>query len=185
VAGTSTTTGTRIRARLARLTMIGVMVALATVVTPGTASAAGVTPSMDCYTLHADKSRTLVLAYTNSGPATRTIPLGSKNRLRPAGVDGGQPTSFAPGTTHAAFTVRVTEAELFKGVWELDGTTLSLERGVKFSPRCPADTELPADGNGIGTAVAVGGAGAVGAVVLIRFRRRLDRLSDQPAATTA
>jgi hypothetical protein len=29
--------------------------------------------------------------------------------------------------------------------------------------------------------VAVGGAGVVGAFVLIRFRRRLDRLANQPA----
>ena len=159
-----------------RLAVIGLIAGLGTLVTPGTASAAGVTPSMDCYTVHTDKTRTLVLAYTNSGPAARSIPLGSQNQLRPARVDGAQPTSFAPGTTHAAFTVRVTEAELGTAVWTLDGTQLNLQSAVGYSRRCPPGTQLPADGNGIGTAVAVGVAGVLGAFVVVRFRRRIDRL---------
>jgi hypothetical protein len=185
VAGTRTTTGSRLRARLARLAVIGVMAALATVVTPGTSSAASVTPSMDCYTVHDDRSRTLVLAYTNSEPVARVIPLSSRNQLSPSRVDGAQPTSFAPGTTHAAFTVRVTETELRTAVWTLDGTRLNLQSAVGYSPRCPAGTQLPADGNGMGTAMAFGGAGVVGACMLHRSRRRLAGPPDHSATVTA
>jgi hypothetical protein len=44
---------------------------------------------------------------------------------------------------------------------------------------------LPADGNGTGTAVALGAAGVFGAAVLYRFRRRLARLADGAAPSGA
>ena len=98
-----------------------------------------------------------------------------------------QPKTFAKGTVHGAWRVQLTYSEIFfqNARWVLNGTTLQYSNYVQYATVCPPDTVLPADGNGIGTAVAVGGAGAVGAFVLIRFRRRLDRLSNQPSVTTA
>ena len=87
---------------------------------------------------------------------------------------------------HGAWRVLLSYDEIFdqNARWVLDGTTLQYADQVQYATVCPPSTVLPADGNGIGTAVAVGGAGAVGAFVLVRFRRRLDRLADQPASVT-
>ena len=85
---------------------------------------------------------------------------------------------------HGAWTVLLSYDEIFNqgARWVLNGTTLQYSNYVQYATVCPPSTVLPADGNGIGTAVAVGGAGVVGAFVLVRFRRRLARLADQPAS---
>ena len=83
---------------------------------------------------------------------------------------------------HGAWRVLLSYDEIFnqRARWVLNGTTLQYSYYVQYAAVCPPSTVLPADGNGIGTAVAVGGSGVVGAFMLVRFRRRLDRLSDQP-----
>ena len=91
---------------------------------------------------------------------------------------GQQPKQFATGTVHGVWTVRLTHAEIFyqNARWVLNGTTLQYSYYVQYATVCPPTTQLPADGNGTGTAVALGAAGVVGAAVLVRFRRRIARL---------
>jgi hypothetical protein len=187
MAGTSTKTGSRIRARLARLAAIGVIVALSMVFTPGTASAAGtVTPIVDCYRYNNDGTFWVVVGYANTTGKQQKFDHGTANQVYPTRLQGQQPKTFAKGTVHGAWRVLLTYDEIFnqRARWILNGTTLQYSSYVQYATVCPPSTVLPADGNGIGTAVAVGGAGAVGAFVLVRFRRRLDRLSDQPATVT-
>jgi hypothetical protein len=184
VARTSTTTGPRIRARLARLAAVGVIAALSLVTLPGTASAAGaVTPIVDCYRDNGDGTFWVVLGYDNTTGSSKTYAYGTLNQVYPTRLQGQQPNTFAKGTVHGAWRAQLTYNEIFyqSARWVLNGTTIQYSQYVQYATVCPPSTVLPADGNGIGTAVAVGGAGVVGAFVLIRFRRRLDRLANQPA----
>ncbi len=185
MAGTSTTTGSRIRTRLARLAAVGMIVALPLVAVPGTASAAGtVTPIVDCYRDNGNGTFWVVVGYNNTTGSSKTYAYGSANQVYPTRLQGQQPRQFANGTVHGAWRVLLSFEEIFyqNARWVLNGTTLQYSNYVQYATVCPPSTVLPADGNGIGTAVAVGGAGAVGAVVLVRFRRRLDRLSNQAAS---
>jgi hypothetical protein len=184
VARTSTTTGSRIRARLARLAAVGVITALSVLAVPGTASAAGsVAPIVDCYRDNGDGTFWIVLGYDNTTGSSKTYAYGTANQVYPTRLQGQQPATFAKGTVHGAWRVQLTYSEIFyqNARWILNGTTLQYSQYVQYATVCPPSTVLPADGNGIGTAVAVGGAGVVGAFVLVRFRRRLDRLASQPA----
>ncbi|MGY1744131.1 hypothetical protein [Blastococcus sp. SYSU D00695] len=184
MAGTSTTTGARIRARLARLAAIGVIAALGLVSTPGTASAAGtVTPVVDCYRDNGDGTFWVVLGYKNTGDS-RNIARGASNQVYPTRLQGQQPAGFAGGTVHGAWTVKLTYQEIFaqNARWVLDGTTLQYSQYVQYATVCPPTTQLPADGNGMGTVMALGGAGVVGALLLVRSRRRADRAAAGTAA---
>jgi hypothetical protein len=187
VAGTSTTTGSRIRTRLAQFAAAGMIAALPLVAVPGTASAAGtVAPIVDCYRDNGNGTMWVVVGYNNTTGSSKTYAYGSANQVYPTRLQGQQPKTFAKGTVHGAWRVLLSYDEIFnqRARWVLNGTTLTYSSYVQYATVCPPSTVLPADGNGIGTAVAVGGAGAVGAFVLVRFRRRLDRLSDQPATVT-
>ena len=178
MAGTSTTTGSRIRARFARLAAIGVIAALSTIFTPGTASAApDVTPIVDCYRDNGDGTFWVVLGYQGPLNGQKTYAYGTANQVYPTRLQGQQPKTFSAGTVHGAWTVKLTYAEIFQqnARWVLNGTTLQYSYYVQYATVCPPTTQLPADGNGTGTAVALGAAGAVGAAVLYRFRRRLNR----------
>ena len=187
MARTSTTTGSRIRARLARLAAVTMIAALPLVAVPGTASAAGtVTPIVDCYRDNGDGTFWVVIGYNNTTGSPKTYAYGTANQVYPTRLQGQQPKQFATGTVHGAWRVLLSYNEIFyqNARWVLNGQTLQYSHYVQYATVCPPSTVLPADGNGIGTAVAVGGAGAVGAVVLVRFRRRLERLSNQPATVT-
>jgi hypothetical protein len=187
VARTSTTTGSRLRARLARLAAVGMIAVLPLVAVPGTASAAGsVVPNVDCYRDNGNGTFWVVLGYDNTTGSSKTYAYGTANQVYPTRLQGQQPKTFAKGTVHGAWRVLLSFDEIFyqNARWVLNGQTLQYSNYVQYATVCPPSTVLPADGNGIGTAVAVGGAGAVGAVVLVRFRRRLDRLSNQPATVT-
>jgi hypothetical protein len=187
VARTSTTTGSRIRVSAARLAVIGVIAVLTTIFTPGTASAAGtVKPIVDCYRYNNDGTFWVVVGYENTTGGQKTFAYGTANQVYPSRLHGQQPKQFANGTVHGAWRVLLTYDEIFNqnARWILNGTTLQYSYYVQYATVCPPSTVLPADGNGIGTAVAVGGAGAVGAFVLVRFRRRLDRLANQSASVT-
>jgi hypothetical protein len=188
MAGTSTTTGSRFRVRIARLAAIGMIAALATVFTPGTASAAGdVTPIVDCYRDNGDGTFWVVLGYQGPANGQKKYDYGTTNQVYPTRLQGQQPKQFAAGTVHGAWTVKLTYAEIFQqnARWILNGTTLQYSYYVQYATVCPPTTVLPADGNGTGTAVALGGAGVIGAAMLYRFRRRLARLSDAPAPADA
>jgi len=187
VAGTSITTGSRIRARLARLAAVGMIAALPLVAVPGTASAAGnVAPIVDCYRDNGDGTFWVVIGYNNTTGKQQTYAYGTANQVYPTRLQGTQPKQFAAGTVHGAWRVQLTYNEIFGQAarWSLNGTTIQYSQYVQYATVCPPSTVLPADGNGIGTAVAVGGAGVVGAVMLVRFRRRLERMSEQPASVT-
>jgi hypothetical protein len=104
--------------------------------------------------------------------------------MSPTRFDGQQPTTFASGTKHGAYTVTMTPAEYMGGSnWYLDGKFAffgwAWSTGV---PTCPASTELPEDGNGTGPAIALVLAGVVGAVAVHRVRRRALAAAPAPAA---
>lgn len=188
MAGTSRTTGSRIGARLARLGAIGVIAALTMIFTPGAASATGsVAPIVDCYRDNGDGTFWVVLGYSNTTARQQTYNYGTANQVYPTRLQGQQPKQFASGTVHGAWTVRLTYSEIFyqDARWVLNGTTLRYSHYVQYATVCPPTTVLPADGNGTGTAVALGAAGVVGAAVLYRFRRKLARLEAGPPAAGA
>jgi hypothetical protein len=189
MAGTSRKTGARSRARFARFAAIGVIAALGLVFTPGTASAAiDVTPMVDCYRDNGDGTFWVVLGYQGPASGQRTYAYGTANQVYPTRLQGQQPKTFAAGTVHGAWTVRLTYAEIFQqnARWILNGTTLQYSYYVQYATVCPPTTQLPADGNGTGTAVGLGAAGVVGAAMLYRFRRRMARLSgDAPSVDAA
>ncbi|WP_409331127.1 hypothetical protein [Trujillonella humicola] len=188
MAGSSRTTGSRIGARFARLGAIGVIAALMMIFTPGTASASGtVTPIVDCYRYNGDGTYWIVLGYSNTTGSQKTYPYGTANQVYPTRLQGQQPRQFAAGTVHGTWRVLLTHSEIFyqDARWILNGQTLRYSYYVQYATVCPPTTVLPADGNGTGTAVALGAAGAVGAAVLYRFRRKLARLEAGPPAAGA
>jgi hypothetical protein len=107
-----------------------------------------------------------VLGYRNDGTATEHFRGSADNALAPARYDGAQPTKFDSGTHHGAFTVPVASGSLS---WTLEGTTVVVSAS---SPACPPGSDLPADGNGTGPAIALVGAGVVGVLAVWRARRR-------------
>ena len=165
--------GPRRRAAL-RVAVAGLTAALVLGMSPGTAAAAAgaVKPVLDCYSLGKDGVYTLVFGYTNSGAST-SIPHGSFNSIIPTASQGKQPTSFASGTKHGVFSIRVPKSEINGGYWYLDYNAYIFYNGVSApSGQCPSGTALPADGNGSGIAVSLLVAGVLGALVVRRASRR-------------
>ncbi len=180
------TTRPGVRARFALLAAVGVIAALPVVAVPQTAAAAGgVTPILDCYRDNGDGTSWVVLGYANTTGAQQNLGFGSANRIHPSRLQRDQPRTFAIGTVHAAWRVLLSSDEIHRqdARWELDGTTLHFADRLRDASVCPPGTQLPADGNGVGTAVALTAAGAVGAVLVVRLRRRLDRQSQQPTSS--
>ena len=169
MAGTSTTTGARIRRGWGRAGATGAIAALTLLLTPGTASAAGeVTPVLNCTKPAATGSGfTAILGYNNVTDQEITIPFGMQNRFVSSRFDGHQPTVFQPGRHDGVFSVTITAPS---ATWTLGDTPMLIKPSE--APACSADTQLPADGNGTGAAVALGVAGVVGAAVVHRARRR-------------
>ncbi|RFU22255.1 hypothetical protein [Geodermatophilus marinus] len=172
--GTQDTPLARATARLARALLVAALAAVALVAAPGTAGATGgVRGIVDCYTDHRDGSYTVVVGYVSTYGAPVTIARGSRNQAHPTRLQGVQPTTFQPGTHHGAFTVRITNADLYGDArWVLDGTTLRYQPSMTYSKVCPSATQMPADGNGTGPVIALAAAGLVGAFALHRSRRR-------------
>jgi hypothetical protein len=157
------------RVHVVRVALAAVIALVGLVVLPGTASAkAGVTPLLDCSVVNKDGSWTAVFGYDNPTAATVTIPKGSDNKVTPVTYGAPQPITFKPGVHHGAFSVTVTRGA---GVmWHLDGQNLAARAGT--APPCPPSTELPEEGNGTGPAIVLVAAGVVGAVAVLRVRRR-------------
>ncbi|SDN95956.1 hypothetical protein [Geodermatophilus sp. DSM 45219] len=172
--GNRSSTARRLRAGAARAALAAVIALVGLLVLPGTASAAWkVEPLLDCHVANADGSRTLVVGYTSHTWGVWRVPHGKKNDLYPSRLQGVQPTAFESGTTHGAFTVRVTAAELRSGArWELEGYVLDFAAAVGSTSPCPPSSELPEEGNGTGPAIALAAAGVVGGVMVHRASRR-------------
>ncbi|MGY1639574.1 hypothetical protein ACI782_00370 [Geodermatophilus sp. SYSU D00703] len=172
--GTTRKARARTTTRTARVILALGVTAVALVAAPGTASAAGgVTGIVSCYTDNLDGSYTVVVGYRSSYASPVTLPLGPANQTYPTRLQGAQPTVLQPGTHHAAFTVRITNADLWANArWELDGTVLQYNSMVSYATVCPSSTQMPADGNGSGPVIALAAAGIVGAVAVARSRRR-------------
>jgi hypothetical protein len=162
-----------------RVVFAGLAMALALTASPGVASATTtgtVTPILDCYTQNSDGSWMVILGYSSTYSGTKSIPLGSNNIASPSKFQGIQPTSFKSGTNHAAFTARVTMADLYANAnWYLDGHTLNYMAAAYASGICSPGTQLPATGNGTGLAVGLLGGGVVGAWFIRRTVRSRTR----------
>lgn len=144
-----------------------------------------VTPLLDCTTQNSDGSYTAVLGYSNTTGATATIPFGPLNVITPTTYDGVQPTTFLGGTQHGVFALNVSayDAANSNVTWQLDGHTLSWTNKDTLSSSCPTPTQLPAEGNDTGAAVALVVAGMIGVIVLVRIRRRALRAEGDRTTT--
>ena len=157
------------RGLLVRAVLVAVVAVGALVAAPGAASARGtVVPLLDCVLTNGDGSWTAVFGYENTSSSPVRIPTGARNKVTPVTHGTPQPTTFQPGTHRGAFTVTVPRGA--GPMWHLDGTNLTARLGT--APACPPSTQMPAEGNGTGTAIALVAAGLVGAVCVHRARRR-------------
>ncbi|MEX5719428.1 hypothetical protein [Geodermatophilus maliterrae] len=162
--------------RLAVTAAAGALVVLGT---PGAGMAAGgpMKPLVTCVIPARDGSWTAVFGYENPTPLTWTEARGFDNVLTPGRFDGLQVTTFAPGTHQGAFSVQV-PASYASIEWQVHSRHATASRNGSTS--CPSSTELPADGNGLGTPMVLVAAGVVGAASMAVSRRR--RLRPDTAA---
>jgi hypothetical protein len=161
---------TRRHVGLVRAALVAVIGLVGLVAAPGTASAhyGVVTPLFECVTkLHGADGWTALLGYSNSSSTPVTWAVGPNNVLRPTARNGEQPTTFQPGTHRGEFTVAFKTGNSVS--WTVGGLSVAATMNSK---RCPAPTELPAEGNGTGPAIVLVSAGVIGAVALHRARRR-------------
>ena len=126
-----------------------------------------VVPLVDCILTHADGSWTAIFGYDNRTGASIDVPVGPANQVTPRSPVQPQPTTFAPGIRHGAFSVTVPRGG--GPMWHLGDTNLAAR---KTDAACPDSTQMPAEGYGAGTAVVVAAAAGVGAVLVGRWRRR-------------
>jgi hypothetical protein len=171
----------RRRAARALLTALAVLAVLVTgpgtalAAEPGAAHTTGSTtsfpfvyPFLDCSVHNANGSWTVVFGYTNTGSTTLSLPAGVVDVIDPSPTYGVVPTSFAPGVHHAV--VAVTVGASTSPTWTLGGVDVTISPPTATA--CPASLQLPADGNGAGPTLVLLAAGVVGALVLVRARRR-------------
>ena len=94
--------------------------------------------SVDCVTKNADSTYDATFAYANDGTAAQTIPVGADNYVTPPPNDRGQTTVFAPGSHHAAFTVKGVPIAT-KLVWTvLSHSTTASSSGKSCTPTSTA-----------------------------------------------
>jgi hypothetical protein len=157
------------RAGMVRIALVAVIAVAGVLALPGTASAKGtVVPLLDCVVTNADGTWTAVFGYRNTSGSAVSIPSGARNKVTPVTYGAPQPTTFQPGTHRGVFTVTVPRGA--GPMWHLDGTNLAARLGSATA--CPPPTELPAEGNGTGMAIALAGAGVVGLALVRRAGRR-------------
>ncbi|MGZ4396095.1 MAG: hypothetical protein ACXVZ2_12115 [Gaiellaceae bacterium] len=94
--------------------------------------------SVDCVTKNADSTYDATFAYANDGTAAQTIPVGADNYVTPPPNNRGQTTVFAPGSHHAAFTVKGVPIAT-KLVWTvLSHSTTASSSGKSCTPTSTA-----------------------------------------------
>jgi hypothetical protein len=165
------------RRLLLRAALVAVVAVVALVATPGAASARGtVVPLLDCVVANDDGSWTAVFGYRNTSSSPVRIPTGPRNKVTPVTYGTPQPTTFQPGTHRGAFAVPVARGA--GPMWHLDGTNLAARPGT--AKACPSSTQMPAEGNGTGMAIALVAAGLVGMVGVQRARRRAPAAGASP-----
>jgi hypothetical protein len=168
--GLSRSPGARwVHAQVARAAFVAVLASVGLLGAAGTASAAGmVTPVLDCVTkLHGGAGWTALWGYSNSSNVPVELAVGPDNVVTPATSNGDQPTNFEPGTHRGVFVVPFKTGN--SATWSVSGKVVTATMNAK---RCPSPTELPADGNGSGSAIAFLAAAAIGAVALHRVHRQ-------------
>jgi hypothetical protein len=112
-------------------------------------------------------SKWAVLGYTNSGKSEVTIKPGTgQNKLR--GVEGSVPESFAPGAQFGQ-GVALLPSSSASGTWTLSGTSVAIS--MTAAPAC-RNSEMPAEGNGMGAPIALLVSAAVGVAATLAARRR-------------
>lgn len=174
----------RPRRRLTRFALVAVLTTLFVSAMPGTASAAGIVPMVDCYAQNTNGTFTVILAYNSPYSNTRTIPRGSNNYASPSTYTSQLPTVFKPGLQRGAAKLTVSQADLYSGNirWYLDGNTLDYWNAGNI-PVCTS-AQLPAFANGAALVVLLVAAGAVGGLV-VRRARRVSAAGSPPAAVGA
>jgi uncharacterized membrane-anchored protein len=156
--------------------LVAVAAAVLVWASPGVASATvtgSVTPILDCYTQNSDGSWSVILGYTSTYPGKKNIAVGSSNYTNPYSYSTQMPTQFSSGTVHAAVRVKVSYYDMtYNTYWYLDGHTLNYMAAAAASGVCSPSTQLPANGNGTGIAVALVVAGVLGALLVHRLSSR-------------
>jgi hypothetical protein len=134
---------------------------------PAVAGDAPPRPWIDCVVISNDSYR-VVFGYEKAGRRT-TIPVGPTNRLRPARIDGAQPTVFQTGWQPGVlFTPPVAKAETVS--WTIGQVTATASTRTRS---CGQQVSLPAEGNGVGPVLVLVGSVLLSmAIAAVRGRRR-------------
>ncbi|SFT36096.1 hypothetical protein SAMN05660657_00415 [Geodermatophilus amargosae] len=181
MAGSTRRARPSLRTRLAVTAGIGAAVVLAT---PGPAMATGdpLTPTVTCVQQAPNGSWTAVFGYTNTSSSALTVRRGGDNDFDPDRFNGPQIETFRPGAYQGAFSVSVPSG--YSSIqWELGDRRVTAYRDR--STPCPASTELPADGNGLGIVIALAASGAVAGGSMWLAQRRTQHRAALAAAATA
>jgi hypothetical protein len=163
---------------IARLAAVAALATVSLVGVPGTASASGtVTPLLDCVIANSNGTYSAVLGYSNTTGRTQAFPYGTNNVISPSKYDRAQPTSYYNGTYHGVFKVTMTVTDVYYAdpYWRLNGITIDYADVTSNS--CPPATQMPAEGNGTGTAAGLLAAGVIGAVLVRRYVRRAGKVA--------
>lgn len=165
--------------RLARFSLVAVLLTLFVSALPGTAFAAPprapkAIPLADCYAQNANGSYTVILGYNSTYTSTQTIAQGTRNYATPSTYTSQLPTVFEPGEQHGAAKLVVSQADFASGnvSWYLDGTTLNYGTAAKRVSPCTS-AQLPSLAHGGALAVLLLIAGAIGVLMIRRVRRQL------------
>ena len=129
---------------------------------PVSASTDALTPLVDCVQdalLGAVASRTVVLGYRSTAPATLQVPAAAgANDLTVGAADRGQPSTFEPGEHHGVWLLTLDAAAEPGIAWRLGAG----EVGFDAAPACTAATAVTV---GAPVQVAAGGHASVSATV--------------------
>jgi hypothetical protein len=151
------------------------------ILAPGSAAANEdddpVIPLVTCVTQSQDGRFTAVFGYHNRTNSVVTVRRGDENNVDP--TTGTPPEIFQPGVHQGVFSASAPTDMRIE--WELFDSEARAYSST--GPSCGQEVQLPADGNGTGTVVALGAAGLFGAAVLYRSRRRIAHAADGAAPT--
>jgi hypothetical protein len=141
------------------------------------AAAAPSGPTLDCIVRSGGTYRA-VFGYDNDTPDTLTVETGPDNTMSPDSLDGIQTTTFAPGHHRAAFATPPIKVNTDVS-WTVLGTTVT---ATFKSAHCGPEVTLPAEGNGIGPVVVLGGSVLLSLGSLYLRQRRQIRQQRRRAA---